>query len=435
MIYFITCESLTDDERAAVKTALDKDKRVTDWIRYMSHSWAVDADVKGPDELREIVHGGLDKKRLMVTQIFPGSYNGWQDKTLWEWINKRHLPPAPKNPPKHDKPESDVAGLDGLEEVTDARSLDSFTGIDDAAAAIRKTANGFAFRTAAAKTGLKLEAGFANMLLLGQSGTGKTSTAKAAALELREKMPGGKKKKIYLVKASDLIDRHVGKSMNNTRAVLEEAADGILIFDEIDTVMDVSHYGAEVLNALNTHMGNAPNKPVIIATLYSKNEQRFRMANVGLSSRFPHAVRMPSYDDALLTRIFAAKATDAGMIVDDDALPAVSQLIGQIRVAMNSNFGHAREIDNIFAATLDNIGMRFDEMPSESKIALNGTDQTALDQLRGVIGRITRDDVPVRDSMGVLVRREAPRTPVNDDTPGGDTPVLRLPSRKPTPQP
>ena len=434
MIYTITCEALTDDERKAVQAALDKDKRVIDWLRFMSHSWAVDADVKGPQDLRAIVHNGVDKKRLLVTQIFPGTYNGWQDQTLWDWINKRTLPAAPQTP-KQDKPANEDANLQGLEEVTDARPLDSFTGIDDAAAAIRKIAGGFSFRAAAAKTGLKLEAGFANMLLLGQSGTGKTSTAKAAAVLLKEKMPSASKKKIYLVKASDLIDRHVGKSMDNTRAALEAVGDGILIFDEIDTVMDVSYYGAEVLNTLNTHMGNSPNKPVIIGTLYTKNEQRFRMANTGLSSRFPHAVRMPSYDDALLTKIFETKAEEAGMSVDPAALPAVGQLIGQLRIALNSNFGHAREIDNIFAATLDNIALRFDDMPPESKSALDGKDKAALDELRAIIGRVTLADIPVRDSMGMLVRREAAPAPVNDDTPGGERPVLRLPPRKPAPQP
>ena len=434
MIYTITCESLTDEERAKVQTAIEKDKRITNWMRFMSHSWAVDATVNGPADLQAIVHSSGVQKRMIAAQLFPGTYNGWQDKALWEWIGKHTLPPAPKTP-KQDKSANDDPGLDGLEEVTDARPLDSFTGIDDAAAAIRKIAGGFSFRAAAAKAGLKLEAGFANMLLLGQSGTGKTSTAKAAALLLKEKMPSAKKKKIYLVKASDLIDRHVGKSMDNTRAVLDAAGDGILIFDEIDTLMDVSYYGAEVLNTLNTHIGNSPNKPVIIGTLYSKNEQRFRMANTGLSSRFPHAVRMPSYDDALLTKIFETKAEEAGMVVDPAALPAVGQLIGQIRVALNSNFGHAREIDNIFAATLDNIALRFDDMPPESKTALDGKDKTALDELRGVIGRITLADIPVRDSVGMLVRREAAPAPVNDDTPGGERPVLRLPPRKPAPQP
>jgi hypothetical protein len=143
---------------------------------------------------------------------------------------------------------------------------------------------------------------------------------------------------------------------------------------------------------------------------------------------------MPSYDDALLTRIFAAKAESTGMNVDPAALPAVSQLIGQIRVGTNTNFGHAREIDNIFAATLDNIGLRFDEMPPESKTALNGKDQAALDDLRGVIGRITLADIPVRDSMGTLVRRESAPAVVNAAPTSGESPVLRLP-RKPAPQP
>lgn len=433
MIYTFSCETLTDEERAGIKAALDTDKRITDWLRYMSHSWVVDADVNGPDEIRAIVHSGGNTKRMIISQLFPGTYNGWLDKDVWEWINKRNLPPAPKTP-KHAKPANDDVDLGGLQEVTDAQPLESFAGIDEAAAAIRKTAGGFSFRTAAAKTGLKLEAGFANMLLLGQSGTGKTSTAKAAALLLREKMPGAQKKKIFLVKASDLIDRHVGKSMNNTRAVLEAAGDGILIFDEIDTIMDVSHYGAEVLNALNTHIGNSPNKPVIIGTLYAKNEQRFRMANTGLSSRFPHVVRMPSYDDALLTKIFTAKAEAAGMTVDPAALPAVSRLIGQIRVGMNSNFGHAREIDNIFAATLDNIALRFDEMPDEAKAALNGKDKAALDELRSIIGRVTLADIPERDSNGTLLRREPAPVAVNDLGPVDANPILRLP-RKPGPQP
>lgn len=413
MIYLINCSSLTDQQRESVQKALDTDPRITDWRRALSGSWFVETKLTDLNELRKIVHVGADKVQVLAVPVYKGMYAGWADKSVWEWLNKKEKPAPPKD--------AEIAGNDHAlgnpPEVTGIKPLADYRGIDAVAARLNGIVTTMAFHTAAARAGLSLQQGFQNMLILGPPGTGKTSLAKTAAEILRDSLPGKKdKRKIHMLQAADLIDRHVGKSMNNTKAALDAAAGGILIFDEIDALLKISHYGPEVLNALNAHITHAPNKPVIIATLYGQNEQALRAANPGLMSRFPHVLRLESYKNDTLAVIFNARAAASGMNVEPAAVPVLSALLAAQQRAMGPSFGNAREIDNIFDAVVGHIAERFAALPDELKGASTDED---LARLRAAIGTVTAADIPMRDpDTGALVRRPG-TLPGNDNPPPG----------------
>ncbi len=74
--------------------------------------------------------------------------------------------------------------------------------------------------------------------------------------------------------------------------LLTEAAGGIVIIDEIDTFLDLDSDDKMALNVLNTHLGDKPNYPIIIGTLYEHNLHTLHAFNAGLRSRFPYTMNI-----------------------------------------------------------------------------------------------------------------------------------------------
>lgn len=428
MIILIQLDRAGPPEQKALQTVLDRSPLIRDWHRPLSASWLVETHEKLEDwqQLLALVHEALPGQSVLFTPVFRNYRWGYLPKDTWEWLRKKqNYAEVPKNDPKADKNnakdsgDADNRAAAALHEITAAPALADFIGMDEPVAQLQRRIAGIAFRQAAQTAGLQLGDGFHNMLIAGPSGVGKTSLAKAAALLLKDNLPGKTKKQVYLVQAADLIDRHVGKSANNTKAVLERAAGGIVVFDEIDALLDVPHYGPEVLNTLNSHIGNAPNNPVIIGTLYGHREHEFRTANIGLSSRFPHTQQLTAYDDATLAAIFARKAEQAGLALAPAAADDVKRLFGQVRNARGRNFGNAREVDNIFHAAVDNLAERFAALRAALRDAfIGGADGEDAAAARAAIDTITLADIPLRDAQTGMLRRRpsvAGGSPDRDD--------------------
>jgi energy-coupling factor transporter ATP-binding protein EcfA2 len=416
MIYLINCGKLSPEQHSAVQKLIDSHDKITDWRHCLDSSWFVDmAQGHDIEKLGTEIYELSEHKRVLIGPVYAGHLTGWIHKDAWTWLKDKGKAALPAEA-QRDTAELPNEAAKNLRVINSTPDLTDFIGIDDAAAQLKRLVAGIAFRAAARNAGLKLSTGFSNILISGPSGVGKTSLALCAAQMLKDASPAAAKRKIYLVQAADLIDRHVGKSANNTKAVLEAAGNGIVIFDEIDALLDISHYGAEVLNTLNSHIGNAPNKPVIIGTLYTHREHAFRSFNTGLSSRFPHVQKLAAYDDDTLTTIFTRKVEKAGLDLSADTKPEITRLFADLRRNAGNNFGNAREAENLFHATIDNLAERFSELPEESRNAfLQGDSEETL----ALIKTIIMADLPMRGPGGTLIRRPQTTTPPQPTPPAG----------------
>ncbi len=118
-------------------------------------------------------------------------------------------------------------------------------------------------------------------------------------------------------------------------------------------ILDISRYCPTVLNTLNVHMGNAVNAPIIIATCYASRKEELLASNKGLEGRFRHVLHMPHYEVDDLTEMFIKKVHSSGLICGDDVHASVKDLLTQVKRSKGPLFANAREVQNIFDATID----------------------------------------------------------------------------------
>jgi SpoVK/Ycf46/Vps4 family AAA+-type ATPase len=285
--------------------------------------------------------------------------------------------------------------------VTEAREFGDYIDIDDTLTDISKMMAGIrmrkAMRAKAIAGGNKpaLE-GYNNVALIGPQGVGKTSLAETLAFRLRDTLKGqGSDAPIRMVKTSQIVGVHVGEATRNTQAVLDTFKDGIVIFDEIDTVLAEYSYGISILNTINTHTGHAANRnsPIVLITLYPGTEQSVMGANSGFSSRFPNILRMPGYEDRTLLKIFKQQMGQNGLDFTPTAARAVEKLIHQVREAKKTKFGNGREIENIVQAITNNIAYEMQESGSLTE------EFDANAEADIVVPTITDRDIPIYDAQ------------------------------------
>lgn len=197
----------------------------------------------------------------------------------------------------------------------------------------------------------------ANRVFLGSPGTGKTTVAKLYAKILSD-FGILSKGEVIVKNSTDLIDRYIGGSENNTKDALETANGSVLIIDEahmLDPGQGSSNKNADyrggVLDTLVAEVSGQPGEDrcVILCGYESQMRDMYQNGNPGLARRFPldTAFVFPDFSLEALGKILDSKAEKLKTPMTTKAREVAMEMLK--RASVRPNFGNGGEVDNVLA--------------------------------------------------------------------------------------
>lgn len=194
--------------------------------------------------------------------------------------------------------------------------------------------------------------GFANlnMILKGNSGTGKTTVARLLA-ELFYKLGFIKENKIIEVTSKDLIGSHLGETAPKTQAIIDSAIGGVLFIDEAYAIMaskggSSSNYPAECMATICKAMELYKDNLIIMFAGYTNEMNEFINANQGLMSRIGYELEFPDFSKDELMQIFKDEVIGNEFFLEDGVENKIEKIVMKNKVGRN--FGNARFVTNLF---------------------------------------------------------------------------------------
>lgn len=183
-----------------------------------------------------------------------------------------------------------------------------------------------------------------NMILKGNSGTGKTTVAKLLA-ELFYKLGFIRENKVIEVTSKDLIGTHLGETAPKTQSVIDSAMGGVLFIDEAYAIMASkgsasSNYPAECIATLCKTMELHKNDIIIMFAGYTKEMNEFINANQGLMSRIGYELEFSDFSKDELMQIFKDEVEKNKFSLEDGVESKIEKIIMKNKVGRN--FGNAR---------------------------------------------------------------------------------------------
>jgi SpoVK/Ycf46/Vps4 family AAA+-type ATPase len=252
--------------------------------------------------------------------------------------------PAGSGAPRRPLPDllSELDGLVGLEQVKErVRALTSELRLD----ARRREA------------GLPVAVRSRHLVFTGNPGTAKTTVARLLAQIYRELgvLTSGH---LVEVTRSDLVGEYVGHTAPKTRAVVDEAAGGVLFIDEAHALAPGGgpDFGVEAVSELLVHMEERRDDLVVIAAGYPGDMERFLRANPGLRSRFGTTVDFPDYTDEQLAHIFGFQAENKGYRLGADLLRALPGAIAALD--RGPGFANGRTVRGLLERAVERQSLR-----------------------------------------------------------------------------
>ena len=212
------------------------------------------------------------------------------------------------------------------------------------------------------------KAGF-HMVFTGNPGTGKTTVARQVGAMMK-RLGWLSKGHFTEVCRADLVGGYLGQTAIKTQEVLEGALGGVLFVDEAYALTpeggDDDQFAQEALDTILAFMENNRDDILVIAAGYHQEMLRFIDANPGLRSRFTRFIDFPDYNKNELEQIFMSMADTSKFKIRDDAKVKLQQLIDDVHRQRKKGFGNAREMRNLFEATLTRQASRIADLATRS---------------------------------------------------------------------
>lgn len=201
-----------------------------------------------------------------------------------------------------------------------------------------------------------------NRVFLGNPGTGKTTVAKLYAKVLAD-FGILSKGDVIVKKPTDLIDRYIGGSENNTREALASAKGSVLIIDDAhmldpgsrkDGCSKNGDYRGAVLDTIVAEVTGAPGEDrcVILCGYEDNMKEMYANGNPGLARRFPldTAFVFQDFDTETLGKIMDLKLTKEKLAATEKAREVALDMLS--RASVRPGFGNGGEVDNLLSKAI-----------------------------------------------------------------------------------
>jgi Cdc6-like AAA superfamily ATPase len=146
----------------------------------------------------------------------------------------------------------------------------------------------------------------------------------------------------------------VGQTAIKTNALIDSALDGILFIDEAYSLagQGKEDFGKEAIDTLLKRMEDNRDRLIVVVAGYNEEMDMFVKSNPGLESRFTNYVNFPDYSSGELCEIFQAMARSSGLVCSEDLLVCLKERVDVLLAENRKGFGNAREMRNLFEATV-----------------------------------------------------------------------------------
>ncbi|KAK7415964.1 hypothetical protein QQX98_005537 [Neonectria punicea] len=201
-----------------------------------------------------------------------------------------------------------------------------------------------------------------NRVFLGAPGTGKTTVAHLYGRILADF--GILSKGEVIVKTpTDLLDRYIGGSENNTKEALREAKGSVLIIDDAHmldpgrTSSGINRNGdfrGGIIDTIVAEVAGTPGEDrcVILCGYPDQMKEMYGNCNPGLARRFPldSAFVFENFDEETLGTILDLKLEKEKLVATDKAREVAMEVLK--RSSVRPNFGNGGEVDNLISKAI-----------------------------------------------------------------------------------